>query len=68
MHASLAAKAVDLVRAAAGTSAIRNEYRSQQYFRDAHTMPQHAFGPAGRYEAAVALTLGAETDWSFFVF
>jgi alkylation response protein AidB-like acyl-CoA dehydrogenase len=63
-----AAKTVDLVHAAAGTSAIRNEYHFQQYFRDAHTMTQHAFSSASRYESVGALMLGRESDWGFFVF
>jgi alkylation response protein AidB-like acyl-CoA dehydrogenase len=68
-HANLAAaKAVDLVHAAAGTSAIRNEYRFQQYFRDAHTMTQHAYGSANRYESVGALMLDLESDWPFFAF
>jgi indole-3-acetate monooxygenase len=61
-----AAKTVDLVHAAAGTSAIRNEYRSQQYFRDAHTMTQHAFSSASPDELVEALMLGLESDRSFF--
>ena len=68
-HANLAAaKVVDLVHAAAGTSAIRNEYRFQRYFRDAHTMTQHAFSSANRYESVGALMLGVESDWPFFAF
>jgi alkylation response protein AidB-like acyl-CoA dehydrogenase len=63
-----AAKAVDLVHAAAGASAIRNEYPFQQYFRDLHTMTQHAFSSASRYESVGAVMLGAESDWGFFVF
>lgn len=63
-----AAKTVDLVHAAAGTSAIRHEYRFQQYFRDAHTMTQHAFSSASRDESVGALMLGRESDWGFLVF
>jgi alkylation response protein AidB-like acyl-CoA dehydrogenase len=63
-----AAKAVDLVHEAAGASAIRNEYRFQQYFRDVHTMTQHAFSSASRYESVGALMLGVESDWGFFPF
>jgi alkylation response protein AidB-like acyl-CoA dehydrogenase len=63
-----AAKAVDLVHDAAGASAIRNEYKFQRYFRDAHTMTQHAFSSASRYESVGALMLGAQTDWPFFPF
>jgi indole-3-acetate monooxygenase len=60
-----AARAIDLVHAAAGTSAIRNENNFQQWFRDVHTMTQHGFVSASRYESAGALMLGAETDWGF---
>jgi indole-3-acetate monooxygenase len=63
-----AAKAVDLVHAAAGASAIRNEYKFQQYFRDVHTITQHAFVSASRYESVGAVMLGAESDWGFFPF
>ena len=63
-----AAKAVELVHAAAGTSSIRNEYPFQQYFRDVHTITQHAFASASRYESVGALLLGLESDWGFFDF
>jgi indole-3-acetate monooxygenase len=63
-----AAQAVDLVHAAAGTSAIRNESKFQQYFRDVHTITQHAFVSASRYESVGALLLGVESDWGFFAF
>ena len=54
--------------AAAGTSAIRNEYKFQQYFRDVHTITQHAFASASRYESVGARMLGVESDWGFFDF
>ena len=63
-----AAKAVELVHAAAGTSSIRNEYQFQKYFRDVHTITQHAFASASRYESVGALMLGVESDWGFFAF
>ena len=63
-----AARVVDLVHAAAGTAAIRNEYRFQEYFRNVHTMTQHAFGAASRYESVGAVMLGGESDWPFFAF
>jgi len=63
-----AAKAVDLVHAAAGTSSIRNAYPFQRYFRDVHTITQHAFASASRYESVGALMLGVESDWGFFAF
>ena len=66
-HSILAAsKAVDLVHAVAGGSGIRNEYRYQRYFRDVHTITQHGFTSASRYESVGALMLGEETDWGFF--
>ena len=61
-----AAKAVDLVHAAAGTSAICNEYEFQQYFRNVHTITQHAFASASRYESVGARILGVESDWGSF--
>lgn len=63
-----AAKAVDLIHAAAGTSAIRNHLAFQRHFRDVHTITQHAFGSAQRYESVGALILGVESDWGFFPF
>lgn len=63
-----AAKAVDLVHEAAGASAIRSQYRFQRYFRDIHTMTQHAFTCTSRYESVGALMLGAPSDWPFFAF
>ncbi len=48
--AAAAAKVVDLVHAAAGTTSIRDEHRFQRHFRDAHTITQHAFISASRYE------------------
>jgi alkylation response protein AidB-like acyl-CoA dehydrogenase len=63
-----AAQVVNLVHAAAGASAIRNEYRFQEYFRNVHTMTQHAFTSASRYESVGAMMLGVESDWGFFAF
>jgi alkylation response protein AidB-like acyl-CoA dehydrogenase len=57
-----------MLQAAAGTSAIRNEYKFQQYFRDVHTITQHAFASASRYESVGARMLGVESDWGFFAF
>jgi indole-3-acetate monooxygenase len=63
-----AAKAVEFVHAAAGASSIRNEYQFQKYFRDVHTITQHAFASASRYESVGAVMLRAESDWGFFDF
>ena len=61
-----AAQVVDLVHAAAGASGIRDEYPFQQYFRDAHTITQHAFICASRYESVGQLLLGVPVEWPFF--
>jgi alkylation response protein AidB-like acyl-CoA dehydrogenase len=61
-----AAHAVDLVHAAAGTSAIRLEQPFERHFRDIHVLTQHAFASAGRYESVGKLLLGIDTDWPFF--
>jgi alkylation response protein AidB-like acyl-CoA dehydrogenase len=61
-----AAQAVDLVQEAAGTSAIRQERPFERYFRDIHTMTQHAFGSVSRFESAGKLLFRQETDWPFF--
>ena len=46
----------------------RNEYQFQRYFRDVHTITQHAFASASRYESVGALMLEVESDWGFFDF
>ena len=60
-----AVQAVDLVHSCAGTSGIRNTKRFQQYFRDVHTLSQHAFSSPSRFESAGKLMLGRESDWPF---
>jgi alkylation response protein AidB-like acyl-CoA dehydrogenase len=61
-----AAEAVDLVHAAAGTTAIRDEHRFQRHFRDVHTITQHGFIAASRYESAGQVMLGLPPEWPFF--
>jgi alkylation response protein AidB-like acyl-CoA dehydrogenase len=61
-----ACQAVDLVHSCAGTTAIREEYRFQQYFRDVHTISQHAFSSWSRFESIGKLMLGRESDWAFY--
>lgn len=63
-----AASAVRLVHTAAGTSAIRNAHRFAEYFRNVHTMNQHAFTSASRFESVGQLMLGLPPDWPFFAF
>jgi alkylation response protein AidB-like acyl-CoA dehydrogenase len=66
-HAIVAsAEVVDLVHAAAGASGIRDQYRFQRHFRDAHTITQHGFACASRYESVGQLLLDRPSDWSFF--
>ena len=52
--------------AAAGTHGIRQEHRFERYFRDVHTVTQHGFGSATRYESAGQALLGLTPDWPFF--
>jgi alkylation response protein AidB-like acyl-CoA dehydrogenase len=61
-----AGRAVDLVHSCIGTSGIRNEQRFQQYFRDVHTLSQHAFASPSRFESVGKLMLGRESDWPFY--
>jgi len=61
-----AADAIDLVQAAAGTSAIKEDQPFEGWFRDVHTMTQHAFGSAARFESTGKLLFGQPTDWPFF--
>lgn len=61
-----AVKAVELVHSMAGTSAIREEQRFQQYFRDVHTASQHALTSSSRFESLGKLLLGRPTDFAFY--
>jgi indole-3-acetate monooxygenase len=64
--AATAAKAVDLVHAAVGTSGVRDEHRFQRYFRDVHTITQHGFISAARYESGGQYFLGVPIEWPFY--
>jgi alkylation response protein AidB-like acyl-CoA dehydrogenase len=61
-----ACQAVDLVQSVVGTSGIRAELRFQQYFRDVHTVSQHAFSSPSRFESVGKLLLGRQSDWGFY--
>jgi alkylation response protein AidB-like acyl-CoA dehydrogenase len=61
-----AAEAVDLVQAAAGTTGIREEYCFERYFRDVHTISQHGFISASRFESVGQLLLGVPAEWPFY--
>ena len=64
--ANEAAAAVDLVCAAAGSSAARMEYRFERLWRDAKTITAQAFCSPGRYESVGQLMFGGPSDWPFF--
>jgi indole-3-acetate monooxygenase len=61
-----AARVVDLAHAAAGTTGIRDEHRFQRHFRDVHTITQHAYTSAGRYESGGQYFLGVPIEWPFY--
>lgn len=61
-----AAEAVDLVHACVGASGLRNEYKFQRYFRDVHSMTQHAFICAARLENIGQIMFDVDCDWTFF--
>ena len=60
------AKVVRLMHEAVGTSGIHEEYRFQRHFRDAHTVSQHAYTSAARYESGGQYMLGVPIEWPFY--
>jgi alkylation response protein AidB-like acyl-CoA dehydrogenase len=62
----LAVQAVDTLQGLAGTTGIRAEHPFQQYFRDVHTLNQHALASAARFESLGQLILGRQSDWPFY--
>ena len=66
-HAAVScARVVDIVHSAVGTAGIRDEYRFQRHFRDIHTITQHGFICASRYESAGQYYLGVPIEWPFY--
>jgi alkylation response protein AidB-like acyl-CoA dehydrogenase len=61
--ADVCAEAVRLVHDAAGSSAIRLEYRFERHFRDVHVLTQHTSKSSPRYASAGCLLLGLRDDW-----
>jgi indole-3-acetate monooxygenase len=62
-----AARAVDHVHAAMGSSGVREEqHRFARHFRDVHTITQHALCSATRFESMGQVMLGLQTDWILF--
>jgi len=60
-------EATELVHAAAGTSGIRQERPFERHSRDAHTISQHAFTSANRFESMGQVLFGLPSNWPFFV-
>ena len=61
-----AAEAIDLVHAAAGTSAIKQDQPFEMCLRDVKVMTQHTDISAARFESTGKLLFGQPTDWPFF--
>lgn len=59
------AQAVDLVYAAAGTSAIFKRNRIEQHFRDAAVLRQQGFVSESRFETVAQVELGLPPDLGF---
>ncbi len=59
-------RVVDLVHKAVGATGIRDEHRFQRYFRDIHTIEQHAYVSTARYESTGQYFLGAPIEWPFY--
>lgn len=60
------AKVVGLIQEIAGASAIREEYRFAQHFRDVHVIAQHGFINAAKLESVGQILLGVKPEWPFF--
>ncbi|HRC57799.1 MAG: hypothetical protein IPI49_22655 [Myxococcales bacterium] len=56
----------EMVHEIAGSTGFQEASPLEQLFRDAHTMSQHAFASAARFESAAKAILGFENDWAFF--
>ncbi len=58
-----AVQATDLIYNMAGSTAFRVQHPLQQYFRDVHTLSQHAVASAARFESLGKVMLGRPSDW-----
>jgi alkylation response protein AidB-like acyl-CoA dehydrogenase len=63
-----AANVTRMIHEVVGTTGIRNSSRLARYFRDAHTVSQHGFASAARWDSAGQVLLNRPTDWGFFNF
>jgi indole-3-acetate monooxygenase len=66
--ASSAAKVVELMYGAAGTSAIYARSPLERHFRDVQTLKQHGFLSESRYETAGQVYFGLSPDLAFVAF
>lgn len=66
--AEASAEAVRWVSDVAVASAIHTEQPFERYFRDAHTLLQHASKSSARYASAGRIMVGLETDWVWLTF
>ena len=64
--AMAAADAVRIVHSCVGASGFREEQAFNRYFRDVHTITQHAYHAEARLESVGQIMLGKEPDWGFF--
>jgi len=58
----------DIVHEIAGTTGFKESSPLEKYFRDAHTISQHAFVSQTRYESAAKAMLNKPNDWILFQF
>ncbi|MBM7494154.1 alkylation response protein AidB-like acyl-CoA dehydrogenase [Micromonospora luteifusca] len=56
----------EIVHEIAGSTGFQESSPLEKYFRDAHTISQHAFASQTRYESAAKAMLGKQNDWLFF--
>jgi alkylation response protein AidB-like acyl-CoA dehydrogenase len=61
--AEAAAQAVDIIHEAAGSSGFRLEQPFERYFRDVHTLSQHASKSVNRYTSVGMMEVGLPPDW-----
>lgn len=61
-------QAVDMMYSAAGSTAIYNRSKLEQYFRDAQVIRQHGFFNESRYETAAQIYFGLQPDLPIAIF
>jgi len=61
-------KSVRNIHDIAGLTGMRESHPIERHFRDIHTLRQHAFTSAARYQSVGQIMLGLEPNWGFFHF